>query len=289
MPAESSIKIMVNGLPGKMAAEIVNCIFYGSCNERGRSKFELVPFSLTGSEITKEMEETWKASGILNYMTLIRPDERLSGLEQLQNYRPFISVDFTQPDAVNDNADFYCANNLPFVMGTTGGCRNSLHQRVNDSEICAVISVNMAKQIVAFQSMMRHAAEGFPGAFKGYTLEIIESHQKGKKDTSGTAKDMVGYFNSLGIPFREDQIIKIREPETQTQMGIPEKYLSGHGWHTYTLKSEDGNILFQFTHNVNGRTIYALGALDAAEFLHNKTASGEKGKIYSMEDILRGA
>jgi 4-hydroxy-tetrahydrodipicolinate reductase len=283
------IKVMVNGLPGKMAAEVVNCILSGSCNEKGRTKFELVHFSLTGEEITRDIEENWKASGILNYMTLIRPGERLDNLEQLGGYRPFISVDFTQPDAVNDNADFYCANNIPFVMGTTGGCRNSLHQRVNGSEICAVIAPNMAKQIVAFQSMMRHAAETFPGAFNGYALEITESHQKGKKDTSGTAKDMVGYFNSLGIPFNEGQIIKIREPEAQIRMGIPEKYLSGHGWHTYTLKSGDGNVLFQFTHNINGRNIYASGTLDAVEFLNKKTASGEKGKVYSMEDVLIGA
>lgn len=29
------------------------------------------------------------------------------------------------------------------------------------------------------------------GAFGGYTLSVTESHQSGKADTSGTAKDMV--------------------------------------------------------------------------------------------------
>jgi len=143
----------------------------------------------------------------------------------------------------------------------------------------------MAKQIVAFQAMMEFAAKNFPNAFRGYSLEILESHQKGKADTSGTAKAMVDYFNLLGIPFSKDQIVMIREPEKQLTMGIPEEALKGHGWHTYTLRSSDGSILFQFTHNVNGRDIYALGTLDAINFLANNYVPAT---VFSMMDVLRG-
>jgi 4-hydroxy-tetrahydrodipicolinate reductase len=126
-------------------------------------------------------------------------------------------------------------------------------------------------------------------------LDIVESHQKGKADTSGTAKAMVekldgspGYFNQLGIPFRKDQIRMIREPEEQLRLGVPEDALTGHGWHTYTLHSEDGTVLFQFTHNVNGRDVYAKGTLDAIRYLQKKIDAGEKGKVYSMIDVLKG-
>ena len=70
---------------------------------------------------------------------------------------------------------------------------------VEASSIPAVIAPNMAKQIVGFQAMMEFAAKEFPNLFKGYSLEIIESHQKGKADTSGTARAMVGCFNQLGV------------------------------------------------------------------------------------------
>jgi len=68
---------------------------------------------------------------------------------------------------------------------------------------------------------------------------VEESHQKSKRDTSGTARAMVGYFNRLGIPFRVDQIEMIRDPDLQRGIGVPEEHLNGHGWHTYGLTSED--------------------------------------------------
>jgi 4-hydroxy-tetrahydrodipicolinate reductase len=70
-------------------------------------------------------------------------------------------------------------------------------------------------------------------------------------------------------------------------MGIPEEYLSGHGWHTYQLTSQDGTVQFAFTHNVNGREIYAQGTLDAVAYLHEKVASGSQGQVFSMIDVLK--
>jgi hypothetical protein len=61
-------------------------------------------------------------------------------------------VDYTLPSAVNENAEFYCANALPFVMGTTGGDREALLASVAAAGRYAVIAPNMGKQIVAFQA-----------------------------------------------------------------------------------------------------------------------------------------
>jgi 4-hydroxy-tetrahydrodipicolinate reductase len=174
-------------------------------------------------------------------------------------------------------------------MGTTGGDRDMLEKTVQSSAICAVIAPNMAKQIVGFQAMMEFAATHYPGLFEGYHLEIKESHQQTKVDTSGTAKAMVKYFNQLGIEFSENDITKIRDPKVQQQeLGIPAQYLDGHGWHTYTLTSADGTVQFSFTHNVNGRDIYSYGTMDAVLFLAKKVSAGEKGKVFSMIDVLKG-
>jgi 4-hydroxy-tetrahydrodipicolinate reductase len=268
---------MVNGLPGQVAAVVAKHI-------SADSRFELIPFSLTGPEIE---------AGALEMETitigLIRPDKRefeLNGIRK--RYGTFISVDFTHPAAVNANAAFYCRNNLPFVMGTTGGDREALIKTVEHSTVAAVIAPNMAKQIVGFQAMMEWTAKTFPGLFSGYSLEISESHQQGKADTSGTAKAMAGYFNVLGIPFSVDQIRKERDPERQQALwGIPEEHLRGHGWHTYTLISADRTVRFQFTHNVNGREIYASGTIDAILFLHEKMLQGVSGRVFSMIDVLK--
>jgi len=272
------IKVMVNGLPGNVSRKVAAQILKDE-------RFELVPYSLTGPEI-QEPEYSFESVT----MKLIQPGKRKSRIEEIiKSQEGFLSVDYTHPSAVNSNAKFYCGYGLPFVMGTTGGDRKKLEETVVSSSIAAVIAPNMAKQIVGFQAMMAYAADTFPGLFKGYALEIRESHQKGKADTSGTAKAMVGYFNELGVSFSEDQILKMRDPTVQkTQWGIPEQYLAGHGWHTYTLVSEDQTVRFEFTHNVNGRMVYTHGTLDALLFLSAKVDAGVKGKMFNMIDVLKG-
>ena len=58
-------------------------------------------------------------------------------------------------------------------------------------------------QVVAFQAMMDMMAKEFPGAFAGYNLQVTESHQRTKADTSGTAKAVVGSLQKLGLEFSE--------------------------------------------------------------------------------------
>jgi 4-hydroxy-tetrahydrodipicolinate reductase len=270
------IKLMVNGLPGNMAAKVASHVVRDN-------RFELIPFALTGPEIT---EPAFTIQG--RKICLIPPanrDKVIAGIRK--NEGDFVCVDYTHPSATVSNAEFYCKQGIPFVMGTTGGDRNRLTELVGASAIPAVIAPNMVKQIVGFQAMMEYAANTFPGLFQGYSLEIVESHQQGKADVSGTAKALVEYFNKFGVPFNADQIQMIRDPEVQKkEWGIPEEYLKGHGWHTYTLISADKSVRFSFTHNVNGRDAYAQGALDAAMFLAQKVAEGVKGKVFSMIDVL---
>ncbi len=272
------IKVMVNGLPGNMSTKAAEHILQDS-------GLKLIPYALTGPEI--EATETQIGSEAVR---LIKPDERQEMIESIKRSEGMvICVDYTHPNAVNNNAAFYCENALPFVMGTTGGDRTLLVETVQKSDTAAVIAPNMAKQIVAFQAMMEYAAETFPDVFKGYSLEVKESHQQGKADTSGTAKAMIGYFNRLGIPFAKDQITMERDPEVQrSEWGIPDAYLKGHGWHTYSLRSEDGTVFFQFTHNVNGREIYAKGTVDAIHYLAKKIDQGAKGRVFTMIDVLKG-
>ncbi|MGD8470832.1 MAG: dihydrodipicolinate reductase [Desulfobacteraceae bacterium] len=273
----SPTSVMVNGIPGNMAVNVARHILTDD-------RFALVPFSLTGPEIqvTEHKVETIA-------VRLLKPEEREQIIEDLkQKEGPFLSVDFTHPTAVNANAEFYCKYRLPFVMGTTGGDRSRLETSVRASSIPAVIAPNMAKQIVGFQAMMEYAARTFPDLFKGYVLEIRESHQKGKADTSGTAKAMVRYFNQMGLDFSEDEIIKERDPEIQAaRWGIPQRYLAGHGWHTYTLTSEDKTVRFEFIHNVNGRDVYARGSIDALLFLEARVSEGAQGNVYTMIDVLK--
>ncbi len=272
-----SIDVMVNGLPGNMAGIVASHVLRDD-------RFNLVPFSLTGQEILQN-------ECIIDSISvkLIRPDVRDKLITGIIEKNPdLIMIDYTHPSAVNMNAEFYVRKLTPFVMGTTGGDRKRLLETVNASAISAVIAPNMAKQIVGFQAMMEFAATTFTNLFEGYSLDVRESHQKGKADTSGTAKAVVASFNQMGVRFREEDIRMERNPDIQKkEWGVPKQFLSGHGWHTYTLTSEDKTVKFEFTHNINGRDIYAIGTLDAAAYLSQKIKNGIKGRVFSMIEVLK--
>jgi len=272
-----TINIMINGLPGNVAGIMAR-------HAVADKHFNVMPFSLSGPEIDQTRVHIENVE-----FELIKPDLRDKRIAEIQAaYPQFICIDYTHPTAVNANARFYVKNQIPFVMGTTGGDRKQLEADVQNSSTMAVIAPNMAKQIVGFQAMMEYAADSFPGLFSGYTLTVMESHQKGKADTSGTAKAVVASFQKLGVDFDVHNIQMIRDPEIQEkQWHIPKAHINGHGWHTYTLTAPDGNALFEFKHNINGRDIYASGTFDAVRFLADKIKQGWKGKnLFTMIDVL---
>jgi 4-hydroxy-tetrahydrodipicolinate reductase len=267
------IKVMINGLPGKMASETVKVF----CENK--DKFEVMPFSFCGPEITEQAWENIK---------LICPDDRKSVRKDIDSERPFIVVDFTLPDAVMENAGYYCKAGWNFVIGTTGADYSEIERMVAESKVTALAAPNMSIPIILIQSAISYLAESFPNSLDGWNAEIIESHQKGKQDTSGTAKLMVGYLKKLGLHIEVDQIKKIRDPiEQQDKLNIPEKYLSGHGYHTYNLASPDGTVELGFKHNVLGRRTYAVGTAKAVEFLHQQINMRAKGKVFNMRDVIK--
>jgi len=275
MTTEYPIPVMINGLPGNVARIM-------SAAAIKDERFTLVPFSLTGEDID-ESSVTVDNTPI----ALVKPSARDQHIKTILNdYPGMIAVDYTHPTAVNANARFYTQNGIPFVMGTTGGDRRLLEETMSQSTTPAVIAPNMAKQIVGLQAMMEFAAKTFPGLFKGYSLEVKESHQQAKADTSGTAKAIVSCFNSLGADFQVSEIQKIRDPQIQEkEWGIPREHLGGHGWHTYTLKADDGSSLFELKHNINGRDIYVSGTFDAVVFLAQQPADNKK-RLYTMIDVM---
>lgn len=262
------IKVLVAGATGKMATLVARHIL-------ADSGMHLIGFGLGEERVD------WRISPEFECPCMKLADHEMV----IATNKPDIVVDFTLPKSVNNRAKLYCALGVPFVMGTTGGDREELKRTVEKSSIPAVIAPNMAKPIVAFMAMVEFAAKSFPGVFSGYNLVITESHQQAKKDVSGTAKALVPLFNAMGISFEPEQIQAQRDPAIQRDvLGVPEEFLDGHGWHTYRLLSPDGTVLLEFTHNVNGREVYALGALAAIRFLHNRRK--QAGRVFSMADVI---
>jgi 4-hydroxy-tetrahydrodipicolinate reductase len=215
--------VMVNGLPGKMATLVAEEVIK-------QEDMTLVSASFTGPEIQQAFIDL---EGHKECIALVKPEQR-----ELIQYHPEIVVDFTQPSVALDNAKFYCSKGLEFVMGTTMSEKDMAAVKgiIRGSGSSAVVAPNMAKEVAGLQYLMQKMVEKYPGALDGYKLQVTESHQKGKVDTSGTARAMVGYVNALGIPFNIEDIVKLRDnPEEQIAFGVPEEHLGAHGWHTYTF------------------------------------------------------
>lgn len=206
----NATSILVNSTAGKMGFATAESVVMAG--------LDLVPVSFAAIEAKERIS-------VENVPVDVYPiGERDEVIEEVKAKHPdLLVIDFTLPDAVNSNAEFYVRNGIPFVMGTTGGDREKLLRDVSESGNYAVIAANMGKQIVALQAMLQYAAKEFPGAFSGYKLDVVESHQSTKVDTSGTAKDIVTSFNELGMPCEEEDIVKVREAKQQMeQMKVPE-------------------------------------------------------------------
>ncbi len=268
------IRVIVNGLPGKMAWAVATAIV-------NSEDMELVPRGLTGPET--KLKHIVVASTEID---LFGPDER----DYLLISSTDIVVDFSLPAAINQNVDFYIKKKLPFVMGTTGGNFAYIKGEVlKEKSINAVVAPNMAKEVVALQAMLEFAATNFPGAFSALELKVVESHQRTKVDTSGTAKALVKCFNDLGVDFSADQIEKQRTTNNYEAMEIPREYWDGHGWHTYSLQKPDGTVFLEFKHNINGREPYICGTLDALRFLAKiQERQLSNGVTYTMIEVLKG-
>merc|ERR1712151_180959 len=161
--SSSDTYVMVNGMPGPMAVAAAE-----ACVRKG---LKLCPVALTGPNIeshtlTVTDEDTNKSTDV----RLIPSNDNSDIESSLEGFRAdknasIVAIDFTHPSAVNANGLWYIQNNVPFVMGTTGGDREKLMKDVTDSKLFAVIAPNMAKQIVAMQMALEDLAERFPASF----------------------------------------------------------------------------------------------------------------------------
>ena len=282
---------MMCGLPGAMGHEIAAAAL--------RRGMQLAPFALTGPGFGGTVDVDDGRGGARVAVRLYEPSERdaLAARVAADYARPgsLVCVDFTHPSAVNANAAWYAAQQLPFVMGTTGGDRAALLRDTEAAGVYAVIAPNMCKQIVALQAALAKMADDFPGAFSGYSLSIVESHQATKADTSGTAKAVADTLAVLvGAPFDHASIERVREPAAQLAGGgaahtgvspVPEAALGGHAFHTYRLAAD--GVEFQIRHNVSGRATYAEGTVDAVHFLARRVAEQSQQRVFNMMDVLR--
>jgi len=281
------INVIISGLTGNMATNVAEKVHM-------QPDMKLARMALTGEGMTLKVGNVIKLGG--KEIVLIEPKAHKEALEMYiaeEGEVPII-VDFVAPPVKGGpspavgNAELYCSLKAPFVMGSTMAKEETaaIKQMVINSKNLAVLAPNMAPIIVIVQDMMEYAARKYPGILKDYLVELSESHQASKKDTSGTMRSILQSIQKLGPEVKESDIRMIRDPKVQEEeLSVPKEYLGGHGHHWYNFTSLDGTVFLDISHRANGRDVYGLGTLAPIRFVHRKRQEGVTG-AFTLIDVL---
>ena len=193
---------------------------------------------------------------------------------------PDVIIDFSFLEATFGILEFAKEKNIPIVIATTGFSEQEMSKIKEYSENIPIFkSANMSYEINVMAKMVAELAKKLENS----DIEIIETHHNRKIDSpSGTALILADSINQAldnQMNYEYDRHSK-RQKRTKNEIGIHSiRGGTEVGKHTVVFFGE--NESFEITHNCTSRSVFARGAIKAAEFILHK----ENG-LYSMNDMI---
>ncbi|WP_031341839.1 4-hydroxy-tetrahydrodipicolinate reductase [Novosphingobium lindaniclasticum] len=192
-------------------------------------------------------------------------------------------IDFSTPAALEANLDAAVDAGIPIVIGTTG--LEERHHWLIDSaaqQIPVLQTGNTSLGVTLLAHLVREAASRLG---EDWDIEIVETHHRMKVDApSGTAL-------LLGEAAARGREVGLADTAVRGRDGITGKRESGTigfaalrggtvaGDHTVHFLGEGERL--SFSHLAENRTIFARGAVKAAQWLQHKHAGR-----YTMPEVL---
>ena len=201
--------------------------------------------------------------------------------ENLENVHAVI--EFTKPETAFANVTRCIEYGVPVISGSTGW-----YDRLNEAkQLCMthhgamLCASNFSLGVNIFFEINRQLAR-LMNRFPDYSAEIEETHHTQKLDApSGTAitlaEDMIGEISQI-----EKWELSTTQPSPKRSASLPIRAIrrdSVPGTHNVKYSSEIDDI--EIIHTAHSRKGFALGAVMAAEYIHDK-----KG-VFSMKDLLK--
>ena len=194
-----------------------------------------------------------------------------------------VLIDFSLPDATEQNMQVCAANNVAMVIGTTGF--NAQQEQVLEKaseKVAIVYAGNYSTGVNLSLKLLGMAAKAFG---KDADVEVIEAHHKHKIDApSGTAYMMAEAVAEARGQNLKDVAVYGREGQTGAReagsIGI-HAIRGGEiiGDHTVMFIA-DGEVV-EITHRARARMTFAAGAVRAATWIVQQSAGQ-----YNMQDVL---
>mgnify|MGYP006299433533 CR=1 FL=1 len=185
-----------------------------------------------------------------------------------------VLIDFSHPDLTVKCLEYASEAGLPVVIGTTGlddRCHSLIEEVSGKVPVC--VAANFSIGVTVMMSLVAQAASALPEEFD---IEISEAHHRRKLDApSGTALvlgDMVA--DARGRTLADSAIFDRsdrRQARSPGEIGF-QVTRGGDVVGEHTVKFLGEGERLSITHAATDRTIFARGALLAAEKLYGRGA-----------------
>ena len=252
--SKKPINIVISGITGRMGEALL--VALASNSEK---------FNLTGGLGRKGNEEKdlgdkigyrFGASCYIN-------------LEKVKNVD--VILDFSEPNFSLNTLNLALDRNLPLLIGTTGHSEDQVKQIEKASSLIPVLLAPNTSIGIALIKKILTIAQDLLFIFS--KQEIYEKHHLLKKDSpSGTAFDLLKLLKSLTNNDEDVTIESARKGDSLSE-------------HSIILQRESKSLkevteTIKITHEANDRSVFAEGALLAAEWLIN-----QREGLYTMSDF----
>ncbi|MFP4276439.1 MAG: 4-hydroxy-tetrahydrodipicolinate reductase [Wenzhouxiangella sp.] len=180
-----------------------------------------------------------------------------------------VLIDFSHPALTLRCLDLAGQQGLPIVIGTTGldqACRQRIREVARTTPVC--VAANFSIGVTVMQALAAHAAAAIPASFD---IEIAETHHRRKIDApSGTAVALAEAVAAARDQRLHDVAVMDRSHRRSARPPGEIGFQVSRGGdvvgeHTVHFLG-DGERL-EITHRASDRSIFARGALLAAERL----------------------
>lgn len=187
-------------------------------------------------------------------------------------------VDFSHHSLTKELLAFAVEKKLPVVVATTGQTPEEIALiEAAGKEIPVFFSANMSYGIALLVEVAKTVAASMPDA----DIEIIEKHHNRKLDApSGTAKMLVDALTEVRADAYAVYGRSGQSKRTEKEIGVHSLRMGNVvGEHEVIVSTASQTLTLK--HEAHSRSLFAEGALAAAEFLCGKSAG-----IYTMKDMV---
>ncbi|WP_414468810.1 4-hydroxy-tetrahydrodipicolinate reductase [Methanobacterium sp. ACI-7] len=269
------IRIAVTGASGRIGSKIIKAILE-------QDDMEVVA-AIGAPDTPFEGEDIGEVIGVGKLNVLVNGAENFG--EVLMEKKPDVLVDFTIANAAVQTIKISAECEVNVVVGTTGisdGQMEEIRQSIEENNIRAVVSPNMAVGVNVFFKVVRDLAK----ILNDYDIEIIEAHHKHKADApSGTAvkvyeiiADELGRNKEKSCVHGRQGIVGARTKEEIGMHAVRGGDIVGD--HT-VLFAGDGERI-ELVHRAHSRQAFVSGVIKAIRYV----IEAPEGKINDMGDVL---